>query len=184
MRKSGPFFAIAALMTGSALAADADEAAGLLRGLAGVWTGELVYRDYQTDERTTLPVTRTTTLLPDGATLQSLSAFEDGGAGTVYITVLQGLDAKTGVWQSASIRKNRAIETGREMLAVPTPPADATHWTILLTEDGEDDDAPALIRETLTRDGDRLTSLKEVDPKNDGKDVFFFRNEIVLMRQP
>ena len=172
------------LASSSVASAESGDAAALLRGLAGTWRGELVYRDYQTNERTALPVTRTVTLLPDGATLSSISAFDDGASGTVYISSLEGLDAKTGTWQSTSIRANRAVQTSAQTMVLARPATDATEWTITLSEDGEDNDAPAIIRETVTLKGDRLTVLKEVDPKGDGQDVYLFRNETILTRQP
>lgn len=185
MMKASTILAIGLILAPFADAMDTtSSAAGLLRGLAGTWRGELAYRDYQTDQRTVLPVTRTVTLLKDRMTVSSVSAFDDGGSGTVYIASLEGLDAETGAWQTASIRTNRSMQTSIQTIGLAGAAADATHWTVILTEDGEDDDAPATIRETVRRDGDRLSVLREVDPKGDGRDIFAFRNETTLTRQP
>jgi hypothetical protein len=173
-----------ALVACGVAAAEPGDAADLLRSLSGTWRGELVYRDYQSNERTALPVTRTVALLPDKATLYSLSAFDDGASGTVYITSLEGLDAKTGAWQSTSIRTNQAVQTSSQTIALTRQTTSTTDWSVTLTEDGEDNDAPAVIRETVTRSGDTLTVLKEVDPKDDRQDLFLFRNETTLTRQP
>jgi hypothetical protein len=161
-----------------------QQAAALLLDTSGVWKGTLTYLDYESGERTALPVIETVTRLPDNATLQTVAAYDDGGAGTVYISSLGALDADTGTWQSASFRKGDAMETGAVTLAFPSAPADATHWTIVTTEDGTDGDSPATIRHTITRNGPILTTTAEYDRKNDDKDEYAFRNEVVLTLTP
>lgn len=161
-----------------------EQAAALLLGTAGTWTGTLTYLDYQSGERTALPVTETVAVLPDGATLQTIAAYDDGPAGTVYISSLSALNPESGAWESATFRKGDAMETGAVALTLSGTPADATHWTVITTADGTDGDSPAIIRHTITRNGDTLTTTAEYDRKDDGKDAFAFRNEQVLSRVP
>ncbi len=164
---------------------DAARAASLLLGTTGTWEGTLTYRDYQSGEKTALPVTETVTLLPDNATLQSVAAYDDGPkAGTVYISSLSALNAETGAWESASFRKGDAMETGSVALSLPTAPIDDTHWTVVTTMDGTDGDSPAVIRHTITRDGATLTTTTEYDRKDDGRDEFAFRNQQVVTLKP
>ncbi|MET0375759.1 MAG: hypothetical protein ABW128_16070 [Rhizorhabdus sp.] len=164
--------------------ADAARAASLLLGTTGTWEGTLTYLDYQSGEKTALPVTETVALLPDNATLQTIAAYDDGPAGTVFIISLSALNTDTGAWESASFRKGDEMDTGSVALSLPKPPADDTHWTVLTTRDGTDGDSPAVIRHTITRDGATLTTTAEYDRKDDGKDEFAFRNQQVLTLKP
>jgi hypothetical protein len=177
-------FLLCAALPAQAAGEDAARAAELLLGTAGTWTGALTYSDYQTGEETSLKLTQTVTLLPDGATLQTVSAYDDGPAGIVYIVSLQGLGADGAHWQTAAFRKGDGMETGTAQLILPAAPTDATHWTVVTLEDGTDGDSPAVIRHTITRDGDRLTELSEYDRKDDAAEVFTFRNRTELTRQP
>jgi len=63
------------------------------------------------------------------------------------------------------------------------PCADAAHWTIRAELDGMDDDRPARIRETTTRDGASLVTLKEVDFLDEPGEQWFSRNRSVLERR-
>jgi hypothetical protein len=60
---------------------------------------------------------------------------------------------------------------------------DAAHWTILAVEEGADDNRPARIRLTTTRDGASLTTLKEVDFLDDTAEEWLTRNRTVLTRK-
>ena len=165
-------------------APEAAQAADLLRGLAGSWSGELTYKDYESGERTSLKLNKTVTLLPDGATLQVLAAYDDGPAGIVTIVSLQGLAEDGQTWQSAAFRKGEDRATGDARLTLPSAPAGPTRWTIVTLEDGTDGGHPATIRETITRNGDQLTTLTEYDRTDDDVSAFAFRNEEVLVRAP
>lgn len=179
MRIASSVAALLAL-TGAAWAAGADDAAALLRGTVGEWSGTLTYKDYQSGEKTALPVQRSVTLLPDGKTMQAIATYDDGASGTVYINTVAILNAEKGTWESASFRDGDGMETGSAELSLPKPAADATHWTIETRETGTDGDSPSIIRETITRDGERLTTLTEYDRLDDKDENFAFRNEEVL----
>lgn len=49
-------------------------------------------------------------------------------------------------------------------------------------DDGTDDNKPALLRTTETRDGDTVTVVKEVMPKNQNVKGWQFRNQTRLSR--
>lgn len=151
--------------------------------IAGAWQGELQYRDYQSGEWQGIPVTVTVTLEGDSNTLIRRSTFDDGPkVGNVYITSLAML-GKDGVTEySTSFRAGRSPELGSDTLTLAAA-KDAEHWTILSTRDASDDNRPARIRETTTRDGASLVTLKEVDFLDDTGETWLTRNRTVLTRK-
>lgn len=174
---------IAAVALAAAVAC-APTPAELHAGLAGQWRGALGYRDYQSNKLFELPVTTEFRMIPDAATEVAVSAFDDGPkAGTVYITSLSLFDAKAGTVISTSFRKagRPDIETGQVSV---TAFGDATHWTLIYEATASDDNKPARIRVTETRDGETLLSVKEVAPNAPEGAPFRFRNQTRLTRVP
>lgn len=152
-------------------------------GLAGAWTGKLEYRDYQADRWFGLPVTVAVELIGDGATLIRKAAFDDGPrVGTVHITTVAMFDSKTGREQVASFRRGRPVEVTTSSVRLVAA-RDAMHWTLIDEQTGTDDDRPAAIRETTTRDGASLVTLKEVDFADDAKAEWLVRNRSTLTRR-
>jgi hypothetical protein len=76
-------------------------------------------------------------------------------------------------------RKGRPMTLNTET-AETTRWIDASHWTVISREDGVDDEKPAAIRITLTRDGSTLTALKEVKAPESPDASYRFRNQTVL----
>lgn len=150
---------------------------------AGAWTGQLQYLDYSSGEWQGIPVTVSTEVVGDGSTILRRAAFDDGPrVGTVYITSLAML-GKDGVTEySTGFRAGRTPEVSAYTLTL-TAAKDAAHWTIRAELDGTDDDRPARIRETTTRDGASLVTLKEVDFLDEPGEQWFSRNRSVLERQ-
>lgn len=189
------FFALAALAMApiSAAWADKNESAPSLSvadtrpGLAGQWQGKLEYRDYQADRWFGLPLAVTIEDVGDGATLIQKSSYNDGPAtGTVTITAVSLL-AKDGATEHVgSFRADRPAEMDKYTLSKVPPAAgtvqDATHWVIRSVSDGRDDNRPARIRETTTRNGNSLVTLKEVDFSDDDKQEWLPRNRTTLER--
>ena len=150
---------------------------------AGAWAGELQYLDYQSGEWQGIPVTVTITQEGDGNTLSRRAAFDDGPkVGLVYITSLSMLGADGTTEYSTAFRAGRTPELGSDTLTL-TAAADAAHWTMLATREGEDNNRPARIRETTVRDGARMTTLKEVDCLDEPGEQWFSRNRTVLERK-
>lgn len=167
-----------------AAAADAltPTPAALQAGLAGKWRGALGYRDYQSNKLEELPVQTDITALGDGATIIRVATFDDGPkSGTVYITTASLYAGNT--VSEVSLRKGRAVETTTDRVAV-TAFTDQKHWAVRYDEDGTDDDKPAKLRVTETRDGDSLLSIKEVLPASATDGVWRFRNQTRLTRVP
>jgi hypothetical protein len=151
--------------------------------LIGIWAGKLEYRDYSADRWFGLPVTLTVRDAGDGVTHLRTSDFDDGPkVGIVRISSMTLL-GKDGVTEYAtSFRKGRTPELDTVTLALSTA-TDTTHWTLVATRTGRDDNRPALIRETTVRDGDALTTLKEVDFTDDSKAEWLTRNRTTLTRK-
>ena len=170
-----------ALAAGPAFAQTPPSPTDLRAGLAGDWTGALGYRDYQSDRLFEIPVRTTIEALPDGATIVRRSLFDDGPANPVWITTVSLDDPEAGASTSASFRRGRAPELSTETMRVEAW-RDPEHWTIVYSQTGEDDDAPADIRVTETRAGDDLTAVKDVRPVGAGEDAWRFRNQTRLTR--
>lgn len=174
----------AAVLTASATGLAATppyEPAVLLAATQGQWQGELQYRDYQSNTWQGLPVKVTIAAPGDGLTVVRTAAFDDGPkTGTVWITTLRIVDPAAQTVAYAGARKGRAMDGGLVRISQPEPARDAAHWVLIESEQRIDGSSMAQVRETTTRDGDTLTTLKEVNPLDDGKDEWLPRNRTVL----
>jgi len=183
MRLASAAAALAALAL--ALPAAAQEAPAITlaearASTAGAWAGELQYRDYQSGEWQGIPVTVTVTLEGDRNTIVRRAVFDDGPrVGNVYITGMAMLGKDGTTEYSTAFRGGQTIDLEEATLTL-TAATDAAHWTMLATRTGEDDDRPARIRETTTRDGATMTTLKEVDFLDEPGEQWFSRNRTVL----
>ena len=181
------FATAAALLAVATAQAQAPTPAELERALTGRWQGELVYRDYQSDRRFTLPLRTEVRLADDGATLTRESRFDDGPArGTVLITTVSLYDASGSRVTAASFRRGREVETITEQARV-LQHGGPTQWQAEWLRQGVDGDQPSDIRVTVTRRGDELRAVKEVRalrPAGGAEAAWVFRNETVLRRQP
>jgi hypothetical protein len=152
-------------------------------GLAGNWTGKLEYRDYRADRWFGLPVTVSIETMGDGLTLIRKAAFDDGPrVGTVHVTTVAILDPSTNREQVASFRKGRSVEPTTSQLRFTDALGPRT-WTMVEERTGTDDDRPARLRETTTRNGDTLVTIKEVDFTEDTKAEWLVRNRTTLSRR-
>ncbi len=175
--------AAALALTATTVSAQTQASAVELRaGLVGAWEGALGYRDYQSNELFELPVQTWIDAVADGKTLVQRSVFDDGPSGAVWITTTSLHDPVADTVTAASFRAGRAPELITDTVRV-TDYRDATHWTLVYSRTGEDDDAPVDIRLTETRDGDALLSVKEVRPVGAGDDAWRFRNQTRLNRR-
>jgi hypothetical protein len=177
---------IAALLTAAPAAAQeapaAPSLAEVLASQSGEWTGTLEYRDYQADSWFGLPMRVRVTDGGDGVTWIRTADFDDGpNVGVVRITTVTMLGEDGSTEYAVGFRKGRVPEVSSARLTLAAW-ADATHWTILAEETATDDDRPALIRETIVRSGDRLTTLKEVDFTDDTAEAWLVRNRSMLER--
>lgn len=176
--------ALALLLAAPAAAQDAPLTLAEARAsLAGAWEGELQYRDYQSGEWQGIPMTVTVTREGDGNTLTRRATFDDGPrVGNVYITSLEMLGPDGVTEYATGFRAGRVPELSKATLSLAAA-TDAAHWTMLAVSEGTDDDRPARIRSTITRDGASLTSLKEVDFLDEPGEAWLTRNRTVLARK-
>lgn len=183
MRRAGGFgFALACLIAAPALGQGLPSPLELQAGLAGKWTGALGYRDYQSNKLFELPVKTEVQALPDKATVIRVSSFDDGPkTGFVYITSASLYDTAKSTVTTTTLRKGRPVVSSTEIVTTVTY-TDPTHWVVRYDNDGTDDDKPALLRTTETRDGDTVTAVKEVMPKTQTAKGWQFRNQTRLSR--
>ena len=59
---------------------------------------------------------------------------------------------------------------------------DATHWTIIEEVLSNDNNRPALLRYTTTRNGDKVETIKQIDFQDDATDEWISRNRTRLTR--
>lgn len=150
---------------------------------AGTWEGQLQYRDYQSGTWEGIPMTVTVTIEGDGNTLTRRAIFDDGPrVGNVFITSLEMLGPDGTTEYATSFRAGRVPALSKATLSLAAA-RDAAHWTILAIEEGTDDDRPARIRLTTTRDGASLVTLKEVDFLDEPGEQWLTRNRTVLTRK-
>lgn len=153
-----------------------------LQSQLGEWSGSLEYRDYSADRWFGLPVKVSIRDGGDGVTQVRVADFDDGPkVGNVRITTISMLGDDRVTEYSSSFRKGQVPEVSRTRLTLSRA-TDASHWTIISEAEDRDDDRPARIRTTLIRDGDRMTSLKEVDFSDDKSDTWLQRNRQTLTR--
>jgi hypothetical protein len=174
----------ALLALASSAFAQSPTPAELERGLAGRWSGALEYRDYQSERRLQIPVQTELRVASDGATLQRESRFDDGPArGTVLITTVGLYDEAGSVLTSASFRRGRPVESFSENARVERHDS-ATRWRASWLRRGLDGGQEMEIRVTVTREGDTLSSVKEVRPPGAPDSAWAFRNQTLLTRLP
>ncbi|MES2903372.1 MAG: hypothetical protein V4696_04225 [Pseudomonadota bacterium] len=151
------------------------------QSMVGQWQGKLEYRDYQADKWFGLPVKTRVDDGGDGVTQIRLSDFDDGPkVGNVRITTVSMLEGTTET--GATFRKGRKPDLSTATLALSPDSRDATHWTLAETSTGTDNDRPATLRLTTTRDGAKVVTLKEVDFTDDTKVEWLVRNRTTLER--
>ena len=175
---------IAVLLT-AALATQAPAApltvATARQSLVGQWQGKLEYRDYQADRWFPLPLKLSVRDGGDGVTLIRTADFDDGPkTGIVRITTVSMLDDANET--AATFRKSRKPELSTATLSLIPTSQDATHWTLIETATSTDDDRPAILRTTTTRNGAQLIALKEVDFTDDKGEAWLTRNRTTLRR--
>ncbi|GAA4031822.1 hypothetical protein GCM10022281_09300 [Sphingomonas rosea] len=151
--------------------------------MVGRWEGKLEYRDYQADAWFGLPMKVDIRDAGDGVTQIRTADFDDGPrTGIVRITGVAML-AKDGVTETgASFRKGKDVSLDTARLALKPGPASATNWTLVAEQTATDDNRPARLRETTTRTGDTMVTLKEVDFIDDQGEAWLVRNRTTLKR--
>lgn len=136
-----------------------DSALSAFKASEGIWEGELYYLDYRSDKRFGIPMRIDAEMTPDGATLVRRLTFTDPGS-LVHAVNLLTVERDSGELVEAFFRE-RSGELLRYSI-VAAEYVSETQWRVIYEQDGTDDDRPARIRHTMTRDGELMTSSKEV----------------------
>jgi hypothetical protein len=151
--------------------------------MAGQWTGELAYRDYTADRWFGIPMTVRIEDVGDSATLIRHAQYDDGPVtGIVRITTVLFYNAAESTETTGYYRRGRNVEQTVYTVRLGDVSRDATHWTLITETTSTDDNRPARLRETTTRDGDSVTTLKEVDFTDDVGEAWLQRNRTTLTR--
>jgi hypothetical protein len=178
--------ATCALITATATLADTPPPitiADARASMAGQWTGELAYRDYTADRWFGIPMTVRIEDVGDSATLIRHAQYDDGPVtGIVRITTVLFYNAAQGTETTGYYRRGRNVEQTVYTVRLGDASRDATHWTLIAETTSTDDNRPARLRETTTRDGDSVTTLKEVDFTDDVGEAWLQRNRTTLTR--
>lgn len=171
--------AVGALSVSSAALADVgpEDAAAFAQAviaLDGAWTGALTYRDFQTDERVSIPHDRRIEASPDGGYVIAHLAFTDPGY-RVY-------NAEIAAFDGAEIDLAYAGRGGIEasQVTLETFESGADGWRAELIGDTMDNGARADALYTWVLVGDRLEITKAV--RTDGQTEYRFRNGVTLDR--
>ncbi len=178
--------ALSAVFSTPASAQDADTDINLStarQSMVGQWQGRLEYLDYSANKWFGIPVSTHISLMADGVTMLRKSAFDDGPkVGLVYITGVELFDVNELTVSAASFRQGRKPEIMTYQVRLAPPSSDTTHWTMIEETDATDDDRPARLRLTTTRNGDAMETLKEVDFLDDEGEAWLQRNRTRLTR--
>lgn len=161
----------------------AIDVAAARASMAGRWKGTLEYLDYSANKWFGIPVATMIEDQGDGATTIRKSDFDDGPkVGNVRITTIELFDAAKGLLTTGTFRKGRPADLTTYTVRMVGAAKDATHWTMIEETKSEDDNRPAMMRETSVRNGDMIETLKEVDFLDDTKTEWMKRNRTRLTR--
>ncbi len=149
-----------------------------LARLTGAWRGTLEYRDYRGGARVRLPTDLRVGPSPQNRSW-TLGVTYDDGPGRLYENAsLASVDRERRRFVVASASAGEAPEVWH---VVRADTASRAAWTLVMERAGEDDDRPALLRETWTLGTDgvglRLGIAKDVQFADS---AFAFRNRLDL----
>jgi hypothetical protein len=151
--------------------------------MVGNWEGSLDYLDYGANKWFGIPVKTVVEDQGDGVTIIRKSDFDDGPkVGNVRITSVELFDPGAGTVTTGTFRKARPVEVLTYAVRMGETAADAMHWTMVEESLGKDDDRPAMLRLTTTRNGNRIETVKQVDFQDDDKSEWLTRNRTRLTR--
>ena len=184
MRVIASLLILAAAAAAPAFAQPASvDIAAARAAMTGTWSGKLEYLDYTAKKWFGIPVSTQIEDQGDGATIIRKSDFDDGPkVGNVRITSVELLDPAAGTVATGTFRKGRSVEIFTYAVRFDGAPADVTHWTMVEEALGKDDDRPAMLRLTTTRDGDSIETIKQIDFQDDDKAEWITRNRTRLSR--
>jgi hypothetical protein len=151
--------------------------------MTGKWEGSLEYLDYSANKWFGIPVKTQVEDQGDGATMIRKSDFDDGPkVGTVRITSVELFDTAAATVTSGTFRKGRAVDVSTYKVRLEGAPTKLNQWVLVEEVLGKDDNRPAFLRLTTTRDGDTMETIKQIDFQDDDKSEWITRNRTRLKR--
>ncbi|MFG0259147.1 MAG: hypothetical protein ACF8LK_02250 [Phycisphaerales bacterium JB041] len=168
---------IAALPLHATAQPDRIEIRQTLRSLEGAWQGTLEYRDYQSDERSTIPVRAD---LEPGDLLPTLTRrveFTDPGR----VILSQDLVTISG---NTYTEFDPAQDTTTTYAIEGLRFDDTYDWSLTLSGEALDGGTPSAIRIEQVMDGNSFVVTKLVRPAAEPKAEWQFRNQFRLNRVP
>jgi hypothetical protein len=156
--------------------AAATPAGSLTAQFAGAWTGQLEYRDFQSDAQVFLPTWLTIRERPDRTSLELDYVYDDGPNKTVRERMTLALDRAAATARLTSDRDHTS-----EVYAVEGLEAFAQQGrgTLILTGPGTENDQPVQVRITLTLRRNLYTLRKETQRAGE---AFKFRDAYTFTR--
>ena len=174
------FFASLAIATSAQAASEQAQpvdVAAARASLNGRWEGTLEYLDYSANTWFGIPVKTWIEDQGDKATTIRRSDFDDGPTvGNVRITSVELFDAATGSVTTGSFRKGRAIDVHTYAVRIEGKAQNAMHWIMVEEVLATDNNRPALLRYTTSRNGDNFETLKQVNFQDDEVSEWMTRN--------
>lgn len=156
---------------------DQNEIRSTLRSLEGTWQGTLEYRDYQSNNRTTIPLRAD---LEPGALMPTLARrveFTDPGR----VILSQDIVTITGnTYTEFDPAESTTITYTVENLRFD----DTYDWTLTLTGEALDGGTRSAIQIEQVMDGNTFVATKRVRPSDEPTAAWQFRNRISLDRVP
>ena len=153
-----------------------DQILDAWKATEGKWSGALVYSDYRSGARVSIPHERTIDVGPDGTYALHANVFTDPGY-QVFSAQLYHVTS-----EAISIASTADSGLESERLAISSIADENGFWTLLAEGEGTDNAKPAMIRlvVTISSDALRIERLVREPTETD----FQFRNEIRLNREP
>lgn len=151
--------------------------------LNGHWEGTLEYLDYSANQWFGIPVKTYIEDQGDNATSIRRSDFDDGPTvGNVRITSVELFDVAAGTVTTGTFRKGKEASITTYAVRMEGISKDPLRWTMIEEVKADDDDRPAMLRETTMRDGNKIETLKQVDFLDDDKQEWISRNRTKLTK--
>lgn len=162
----------------ASLASAAMDAAHVYVACRGQWAGTLEYRDFQTDERVSLPTNLEAVADPDEKSLQLTYTYDDGPGKIVRESSTFVIDP---IKRTARITSDRTQSSEELSISSIDEVARTKRMAIVFTGTGEESHKKVEVRSTLNCSPNSLSWLRET--RLPGQD-FAFRDKYSFTRWP
>lgn len=150
-------------------------AAAFYEACSGHWAGVLEYRDYQSDQRVSLPTNLDNQFSGDGKSLTLAYTYDDGPGKILREKASFGIDSERR--QVSIISDDKSVE----QFSIAEYAPGQGRIRVVLTGVGEDNGKKVEVRATITCTSNRFNWLRET--RLPGQD-FAFRHQYSLTRYP